>query len=756
LIKRGLCRLRQVQLAFLTSSATMAEENEFDTLLDALKGETILVQPRVSRETMIYVMKEHTDMLREMRNDVNEMKKVSAELKSQAAENQRMMVELNYSVKDNRKDITELFSNVGALRTELDGVQTKLLEINELRGLIKEQRTNFEDLSNNYQQFKVKTNQNHVQVVDDVKCIEKQSNDTAFETKELRHIVDHFGDNLILSSNQITVESTVGFSKRPMSLYDVMKYCQRDLEDLNTAKKNHEARIVENTEAITTKADATVAFAVQTLDKDVLAIKNHLKQEEDQGISAIRRQCDMLTNAVESLQSGISDKIDRGVAELIVQKKYEDIVQYLQDALTATGEDEDNFKNMALELDEKMKKLASSKSDRLEIQPIQDSLVKVEAAIAKLSGDKKDTRRENDFYSKQQVEDMLYEKVDKESLEEFVNTVIKNRRGKATRMASNGNIGPNSSQMISDTGSTGGGGRDPGSRNPIANNGQIKMSQSTSSLRGNKGPQQSVNTTDINSSADLQTPQHGESITSKHRPPKGGFPTTQPGKFRQGSEKGIPGGSKEIMHQQEMERTGEYDDSSAFTQHDLQQQMIDSGYGGPPKGPPKHTLPQGTSNGGVIPGRNLQPDGVPQGVFPPINVPARGGAGQRGGNRGGGGGGGGGGVYEHYTDEDAGDSYDYMGAATQGGGFNCRSPTKVISNPTALSSGLSDINARQVESFGKVPIVGQDGKFYQSDQEVQELDVQQHSSIINPVLDNIEVAPLQPTPTPSVDPSVEE
>ena len=131
----------------------------------------------------------------------------------------------------------------------------------------------------------MKTNQNHAEVVDDVKSIEKQSNDTAFETKELRHIVDHFGDNLILSCNQITVESTVGFSKRPMSLYDVLKYCQRDLEDINVNVKNHETRIADNTEAIATKADGTVAFAVQTLDKDVLAIKNHLKQEEDQGIS---------------------------------------------------------------------------------------------------------------------------------------------------------------------------------------------------------------------------------------------------------------------------------------------------------------------------------------------------------------------------------------------------------------------------------------------------------------------------------------
>jgi hypothetical protein len=50
--------LRQF-LLFLCSSCSatecaMAEENEFDTLLDALKGETILVQPRVSREVLTH------------------------------------------------------------------------------------------------------------------------------------------------------------------------------------------------------------------------------------------------------------------------------------------------------------------------------------------------------------------------------------------------------------------------------------------------------------------------------------------------------------------------------------------------------------------------------------------------------------------------------------------------------------------------------------------------------------------------------
>ena len=472
---------------------------------------------------------------------------------------------------------------------------------------------------------------------------------------------------------------------------------------------------------------------------------------------AIRRQCDGLTTAVESLQSGISDKIDRNIAELIVQKKYEDIVQYLQDALTATGEDEDNFKNMALELDEKMKNLASTKSDRLEIQPIQDSLVKVEASIAKLLGDKKDSRRENDFYTKPQMEELLYDKVDKDSLEEFVNGIIKSRRGKASRISTSTNIGPNSAQFINDSGSRDG--FDGGGGNQQV--GQMKMSQSMSSFKGHSRqlpqPQQQIHTTNMNKSLDVQVPQYNETIAGKHRPPKGGFPTTQPGKFRQGSEHGIPGGSKEIMHQQEMDRAGQsvYEENSGGGGAGG---MSDSAYGGPPKGPPKFQMPPGSQSGaalstGVVPGRGLQPEGVPQGVFPPINGPAGRTADynqetdQRGGgNRGGGGGGGGGG--NEYADMSSTDAYDYIGGATKGGGFNSRSPAKVIANPNALSAGLSDFNSRNEVSLGKVPIVGQDGHFYQSDQEVHEQDLQQPSSIINPVVGNIEVAPLQPAPTP--------
>lgn len=142
-----------------------------------------------------------------------------------------------------------------------------------------------DDLRTNYEIFKAKTLDLNDKFRDSLEAIDAKAKETAFETKELKHTVDHFGDNLILSSTQITVESTAGFSKRPQSLLDVLKTCQTNMATAERTLAEHTAKITENTDAIVTKADATVAFAVQTLDKDVLAIKNHLKKEEDQGIS---------------------------------------------------------------------------------------------------------------------------------------------------------------------------------------------------------------------------------------------------------------------------------------------------------------------------------------------------------------------------------------------------------------------------------------------------------------------------------------
>jgi hypothetical protein len=228
---------------------------------------------------------------------------------------------------------------------------------------------------------------------------------------------------------------------------------------------------------------------------------------------------------VEGLQASLVDKIDRNIAEIIVQKKYEDIVQYLQDALEASSEDEDNFKNVALELEEKIKKLASSKSDRIEIQPLQESLVKAEASIAKLTSQQREGagKSSDEVYSKSEVNLLLDLKVDKESLEELVNLVIKSRRGKRIPGAAGGGAGAGGLGSLLEEMHRGGLGQGQGEEDGAEDGGGGAGHRGSGILPGHRG-------------------------SGVERKGLGGFPSSSPGVFRASTEGGRPGGYSEKVN----------------------------------------------------------------------------------------------------------------------------------------------------------------------------------------------------------------
>ena len=118
-----------------------------------------------------------------------------------------------------------------------------------------------------------------------ISALEAKANQADFHMKELQHRVDHFGDNLTLSSNQIVVESSVGFTKRPTSLFEVLKTCNSNFENINAAVTKHGQDITKNTADIETKADATLAISVETLTTNMNTVKEHLKKEEKQGVN---------------------------------------------------------------------------------------------------------------------------------------------------------------------------------------------------------------------------------------------------------------------------------------------------------------------------------------------------------------------------------------------------------------------------------------------------------------------------------------
>ena len=275
-----------------------------------------------------------------------------------------------------------------------------------------------------------------------ITALDKKADDTIFKLKELKDYVEHFADNLILPSSQITVEAAAGFGARPMPLLEVLK-TQNSLnlsqEELN---KSHGDQIKASQDKIETKADDSIVHEVNGISRKVTAIENHILKEEEQGVGAIRRATEDLADKMQGMMTEMAEKMDRREVSFIVHEKYEEIVKYLQDALHSSTEDEQNFKLKAEEIQNMVMTLTNTKADRMEIALMQEVLVKTETMLKKMM----QVSKSKEGYSKKEVEAMLAAKVDRVEFENQLQSALKGSK-KSRRLAA---LGQNMSSVQDD------------------------------------------------------------------------------------------------------------------------------------------------------------------------------------------------------------------------------------------------------------------------------------------------------------------
>lgn len=118
----------------------------------------------------------------------------------------------------------------------------------------------------------------------EITYVVKTCNDTVFQLKEMKDYVDHFADNLILNSQQILVDTSAGFSTKPLPLTDVLRLCTNNFDDIQKISQQHESHLNKVDSELETKAPDSVLFNVTNLEKKVATIELHIKKEEEQGL----------------------------------------------------------------------------------------------------------------------------------------------------------------------------------------------------------------------------------------------------------------------------------------------------------------------------------------------------------------------------------------------------------------------------------------------------------------------------------------
>jgi hypothetical protein len=252
--------------------------------------------------------------------------------------------------------------------------------------------------------------------------------ETQFQLKEMKDYVDHFADNLVLNSQQITVDTYAGFSNKPATLTEILKLCHNNFEDIVGVNNKQNEEITKMFGDLDTKAPDSVLFNIMTLEKKVGTIELHIQKEEEQGMGALRKQCEELSVHMQGMSAELAEKIDRDSVGFIVHEKYEEIVRYLQDALQSSLEDENNFKEKADEIQEMVILLSNSKADRSEIANMQEMMVKTEAMMKKMGGNEKLKEKIKDFVPKKEMEALLATKVDRQEFEEQLQSALSSTR----------------------------------------------------------------------------------------------------------------------------------------------------------------------------------------------------------------------------------------------------------------------------------------------------------------------------------------
>jgi len=403
---------------------TASPRSEFDEINTALKGTTVLKTPRVSRETIISVLQSHTNLIQSMKKDHAKLAFKVTEIDTANKENNKKMDRIVVDMDAQKKSIADLFRVSNEFRLEMDELSEKVAELYLLKKHINEQQDVLENLSARYNKFSTEVNEFMGGVGETIEMVEKNSRDTQFQLKELKDYVDHFADNLVLSSGQITVEVDAGFSSKAVSLTETLQMAKGGLSNIETDLNHKQSKIEQMCADIDSKAPDTVLFNVNTLERKVATIEMHIRKEEEQGIGAIRKTCEELNATVQSLTMEMSEKIDRESVGFIVHEKYEEIVRYLQDALQSSLEDENRFKQKADEIQEMVILLTNSKADRTEIQHMQELMVKSEALLKKVGGQMNIKERLKDFINRKELDSYLEMKVDKIEFEQQLQMVM--------------------------------------------------------------------------------------------------------------------------------------------------------------------------------------------------------------------------------------------------------------------------------------------------------------------------------------------
>lgn len=122
-------------------------EETFEALLRGLEGTTVLAEPRVSRNTIISTLREHTNLIHDIRADMNNVNKTMSIVSAEASENRLFITQLKEDSAKNQKGIDTLLKITDEFRRQFTTLSDQIDDLPIIKQQYKEQKLFVEDLA---------------------------------------------------------------------------------------------------------------------------------------------------------------------------------------------------------------------------------------------------------------------------------------------------------------------------------------------------------------------------------------------------------------------------------------------------------------------------------------------------------------------------------------------------------------------------------------------------------------------------------
>ena len=251
-----------------------------DQILLSLEGTTTLEKPKVSRDVMVEVLKEHTELIRSLCVDLRAANEAISMQTEALIECRKVMASMNDEIKRGkaetnslRKVTTKLTEDTKDIRQDMGITQVKIAGLGNIMEL--EQITH--RLSADYTEFKKETKTS-------VESLRERNKEVDVKLVEVKKMVKETGQTLTLPSSQIMVESMVE-GQGPCKLAEVLTDYAASMDATKALLQEQLAKIESNATELSLKAEATITIDIDALYSRMHAAEALLKRDSEQGVS---------------------------------------------------------------------------------------------------------------------------------------------------------------------------------------------------------------------------------------------------------------------------------------------------------------------------------------------------------------------------------------------------------------------------------------------------------------------------------------